>query len=146
MGARLLPGPSCIDVDVDIVTGDIVLQWEWFFDRGIHFKRTPNMHILCKFVNCSSNSLEFIARISRISHNSSHNGQNYVEGQGQWLPFSIPAVSISGCMFGANLLILDQICDELSCWKGKSLRTDADGQTHCHAGHDNTQSAWKVKG
>ena len=45
----------------------------------------------------------------------SQNGQNDLEGQGQWLPFSIPAESIPRCMFGANLVILDQICDELSC-------------------------------
>ena len=42
------------------------------------------------------------------------NGQNDLEGQGQWPPFSITAESVPGCMFGANLVILAQICDELS--------------------------------
>ena len=45
----------------------------------------------------------------------SQNGQNDLEGQGQWPPFSILAESIPGCMFGANLAILAHICDELSC-------------------------------
>ena len=31
------------------------------------------------------------------------NGQYDLEGQGQWPPFSIPAASIPGCMFGENL-------------------------------------------
>ena len=34
-------------------------------------------------------------------------------------PISIPATSIPGWMFGANLVILDKICDELSCGQGK---------------------------
>ena len=50
------------------------------------------------------------------------NGQNYLEGQGQWPPFSIPAQSIPGCMLGANLLILAQIYDELSCRQAKFPR------------------------
>ena len=43
----------------------------------------------------------------------SQNGQNY-EGQGQWPSFSIPPESIPWCMFGANLVIRAQICDDLS--------------------------------
>ena len=43
----------------------------------------------------------------------SQNGQNDLEGQGQGPPFSIPAESIPGRMFGANLVILAQICEEL---------------------------------
>ena len=43
----------------------------------------------------------------------SQNGQNDPEGHGQWPPVSKPAVSIPGCMFAANLVILAQICDEL---------------------------------
>ena len=49
----------------------------------------------------------------------SQSGQNYLEGQDQWHPCSIPAESIPGCIFGAYLMILDQICDELSCGKNK---------------------------
>ena len=44
----------------------------------------------------------------------SQNGQNDLEGEGQWPPFLIPAESIPGCMFGANLMVLAQIHDELS--------------------------------
>ena len=41
------------------------------------------------------------------------NGQNDVECHDQWPLFSIPAKSIPGCMFGANLVIPAQIFDEL---------------------------------
>ena len=43
----------------------------------------------------------------------SQNGQNDIEGQGQWPPFSIPAASIPWCMCSANLVIPAQICDKL---------------------------------
>ena len=62
----------------------------------------------------------------------SQNWQNDLEDHSQWSPFSIAAESIPRCMFGANLVILDQICDELSCGQGKVYgRTDGrtDGQT-----------------
>ena len=49
-------------------------------------------------------------------------GQNDFEGQDQWPPFSIPAMSILGCIIDANLVILAQICDELSCWQAKFPR------------------------
>ena len=61
----------------------------------------------------------------------SQNGQNDLESQGQWPPFSIPAESIPGYMFAANLVIPAQICEELSCGQGKVYRrTDGwrDGQ------------------
>ena len=55
----------------------------------------------------------------------SQNGQNDLEGQGQWPLFSIPTVSIPWCKFGAKLVIPAQICDELSCGQGKVYgRTD----------------------
>ena len=38
----------------------------------------------------------------------SQNGQNGLEDQSQWPPFSIPAESIPWCMFGANVVILAQ--------------------------------------
>ena len=61
----------------------------------------------------------------------SQNGQNGLEGQSQWLPFSIPAESIPGCMFGTNLVILAQICDELSCRQAKFPRIlSQNGQNH----------------
>ena len=49
--------------------------------------------------------------------------QNDLEGQGQWPPFSIPAKSISGCMFGANLVILAQIYDELLRGQAEPMMT-----------------------
>ena len=81
----------------------------------------------------------------------SQNGQNDLEDQGQWPPFSIPAESIPGHMFGANLVIPAQTCDELSCGQGKVYgRTDrrTDGRTdgRTDAGNNNTPSAWEAKG
>ena len=52
----------------------------------------------------------------------SQKGQNNLEGQCQCPPFSIPAESNPGCMFGANLVILAQICDELLCGQDKFHR------------------------
>ena len=52
----------------------------------------------------------------------SQNGQNYLEGRGQWPLFVIPTKSILGCMFAANLVILDQICDELLCGQAEFPR------------------------
>ena len=73
----------------------------------------------------------------------SQNGQNDLEGQDRWLPFSIPTQSITGCMLSANLRILAQICDNLSCRHVKVYgRTD--GWTD--AGNDNALSTWKAKG
>ena len=85
----------------------------------------PNMHISCKFGDCSSNPLKVIAQTSQ-----SHNGQNDLEGQSQLPPFSIPAESIPGCMFGTNLLILAQVCDRVILQTKYNLRTDRrmDGQ------------------
>ena len=42
--------------------------------------------------------------------------------------FSIPTESVIRCMFGANLVIPAQICDELSCGKGK-VYGQTDGRT-----------------
>ena len=74
----------------------------------------PNMPIWCKFGDSSWNPLQLIMQ-TKFSRIPSQNGQNDLEGQGQWPPFSIPAESTSGGMFGANLVILAQICNELSC-------------------------------
>ena len=69
----------------------------------------------------------------------SHNGQNDLEDQGQWPPFSIPAESIPGRMFGTNLVIPAQTCDELWCGQckvyGRTDMTDGrtDGQTQATA-------------
>ena len=52
-------------------------------------------------------------------------------------PFSIPAKSITGCMFTANLVIQAQICNVLSCRKAKFPtilnqygQNDLEGQGH----------------
>ena len=73
----------------------------------------------------------------------SQNGQNDLEGQGQWSPFSIPTESVPWCMFGANLVIPAQMCDELSY--GQGLRTDRWTDRWTDTGKDNTHLAWKAK-
>ena len=65
--------------------------------------------------------------------------------------FPIPTESIPWRMFGANLVIPAQICDELSCGQGKiygQMDGRADRQTDrwTDAGNDNTPSAWKANG
>ena len=52
----------------------------------------------------------------------SQNGQNDLEGQDQWPPFSIPPKIIPGCMFGANLVILVQIYEDLMRGQTKFTR------------------------
>ena len=80
----------------------------------------PRMHVCCKFGGSSPNLWRVIA--AKFPRILSQNGQNDLEGQGQWPPFSKPAESIPGYMFGANLVILAQIYDELSCWEAKFPR------------------------
>ena len=81
----------------------------------------------------------------------SQNGQNDLEGQGQWPPFLIPAKSIPWCMFLVNLVIPTHICDELSCGQGKVYgqtdeRTDGRTDGRTDTGNNNTPSTWKGKG
>ena len=54
--------------------------------------------------------LDLVADLPRIL---SQNGLNDLGGQSQWPTSSIPAESIPWCMFGANLVILAQMYDEL---------------------------------
>ena len=49
-------------------------------------------------------------------------GQNDLKDQVQLPLFSIPAESIPGCMFSANMVILSQICDDLLCGQAKFPR------------------------
>ena len=66
-----------------------------------------------------------------------------LKGQGQWPSFSIPAESIPGGMFGANLVVPAQMCDDrVDNVKFMDGRMDGqtDGQTD--AGNINTPSAW----
>ena len=72
----------------------------------------------------------------------SQNGQNDLEGQGQWPLFSIPTESISWCMFGANLVIPAQTSYHADKVKFTDGRTDR----RTDAGNDNTPSVWKTNG
>ena len=63
----------------------------------------------CIFGDCNSYPSQVITHgQGKFPRILSQNGQNDLEGQGLWPPFSIPAESILGCMFGANLVILAQ--------------------------------------
>ena len=83
---------------------------------------------------------ELLCRQAKFPRILSQDGQNYLEGQGQWPQFSIPAESIPGCIFVANLMILAQICDEW-CHGRTDCRTDG----HTDVGNDNTLSVWMAK-
>ena len=85
----------------------------------------------------------------------SQNSQNDLEGQGQWPLFSIPAENIPWCMFGANLVIPAQICEDLCCGQSKvygrtdgraDRRTDGWTDRQRDTGNNNIPSAWKAKG
>ena len=83
----------------------------------LHFQyhwANPKRHIWYRFGDSSSNPLQISWRQVKFRRILSQNVQNDLEGQGQWPPFSIPTESIPGCMFGANLVILAQICEDLS--------------------------------
>ena len=114
-----------------------MIKWPWrsrsmtsIFNINREYHR---MHAWCKFGDSSPNLGRVISRRqAEFPTIPSQNGQNDLEGQGQWPPFSIPAKGIPGCMFGANLVIPAQTCDELSCGRGKVYdRTDrqTDGRT-----------------
>ena len=79
----------------------------------------PRMRVWCKYGDFNPNLDELSHRQDEFPRILCQNGQNDLEGQGQWPPFSIPAESIPGFMFGATLVILAQIYDELSRWQIK---------------------------
>ena len=101
-------------------------KWPWMsrsltsvFNTSQEYSR---MHVWCKFGDYILNLRRFIMRTSRISRILSQNNQNDVVGHGQWPPFLIPAESIPRCMFGANLMVLAQTYDELSCGQAECPR------------------------
>ena len=67
------------------------------------------MHVWCTFGVVAQIYDEIPHGQAKFPRILSQNGQNDLEGKGQWLPFLIPAESILECMFGANLVILAQI-------------------------------------
>ena len=60
----------------------------------------------------------------------------------------MPTESILWCMFGTNLVIQAQICEELSCGQVKFMERQTDRWTdrRTDADNDNTPSAWNAKG
>ena len=93
---------------------DLEVQGQWP-PFSIPTERTPwcmfGAHLVIPAQICD----ELLCGQAEFPRTLSQNGQNDLEVQGQWLPFSILAESILGCMFGANLVILAQICDTLLC-------------------------------
>ena len=99
-----------------------LVQIWWFLDKSMTSYRADK-----------PNFIEFKVKMAKMTY--------VLEGHGQWPPFSIPAKSIPRCMFGANLVILDQICDELLCGQGKGYgRTDRDRQTDGGGGRTDRQT------
>ena len=111
-------------------------KWPWrsrsmtfIFNTSWEYTR---MHVWCKFSDLNLNCDELSCGQAEFPRAVSKNDQNDFEGQGRWPPFWIPAESVPGCIFGENLVIPVQICDELSCGQAKVYgRTDGrtDGQT-----------------
>ena len=73
--------------------------------------KNPRMQVWCKLVILAQIYDELSCGETKFPRILSQNVQNVLEGQGQWPIFSIPTESISWCMFGANLVILAQICE-----------------------------------
>ena len=89
-------------------------KWPWssrsmtpIFDTRQEY---PMMHIWCNLV---FPVMSYFHGQAELPKSLSQNGQHDLENQGQWPLFSIPAQSIPGCMLGANLVILAQICEDL---------------------------------
>ena len=98
----------------------------------------PRMHVWCKFGDTSPNLWWVIMRTSQIYYNSETKGPNR-----PWRSRSVTFFfDTSRSMFGSNLVIPAQICEELSCGEDKVC-----GWTDkwMDAGNDNTLSAWKAK-
>ena len=70
---------------------------------------------------------------------------NFQEISVKWQKLSIPAESITSCMFCVNLVIHAQVYDELSR-RQKSLRTGGWTDIRTDRGNNNTTSVWKAKG
>ena len=106
----------------------MMAKWSWRPQSMMPIFNTscenPKMHIWCKLGDSSSSQIHYklSRRQAKFPRILSQNGQNDLEGQGQWPPFSIPAESSPGCMFGANLVILAQICDASSRGQDKFTR------------------------
>ena len=56
---------------------------------------------------------------TKLPRIQSQNDQSGLEVHSQWPPFSIPAVNVPECTFGANLGFPAKICDELWCRQDK---------------------------
>ena len=111
----------------------------------------PRMHVWCKFCDSSPKLWGVITHKPKFPRILSQNVQHDLEGQGQWPPFSKLTESIPGCMFGGNLVILAQICDELSCGQGKVYgqtdgRTDGRTDRRTDVGNDNTPRSERPRG
>ena len=73
------------------------------------------MHIWWQFGDFSSNLLQVMARTNQISRNSESKLQKWLWKSRSMILFSIPVESIPVCIFGLNVVIPAQICDDSSC-------------------------------
>ena len=94
-------------------------QWPLF---SIPAERIPGWMFGASLVIWAKICDKLSARQVKFPRILSQNSQNDLEDQGQRPPFSIPHESIPWCMFGANMVIPAQICDELSCIQGQVYR------------------------
>ena len=94
-------------------------QWPLF---SIPAEKIPRCIFSANLVILAQIHYKLSSTQTKFPRISCQNGQNYLEGQGQWPPFSLPVESIPGCRFGANLVILAHICDEVSRGQAKFPR------------------------
>ena len=74
-----------------------------------------------KLVILAQINYKLLRRQAKFPRIPGQNEENDLWGQGQWPLFSIQSDSILWCIFGANLVIPAQICDELSHRQTKFL-------------------------
>ena len=113
-------------------------QWPPIFNTRQDY---PRMRVWCKFSDFDTNLWWASVRITLISNNS---WSKWPKGQGQWPPLSAPAESILWCIFGANLVIPDQKCAELTCRQHSFPKTLSQNSQNYVERQGQSSTSWRV--
>ena len=92
----------------------------------------PKIHVWCKFGESSPNLWRVIMRTIQISYNSESKWPKWPWSSRSMVPIFNSSWEYPMIMFGANLVILAEICDDVSCRQAQVYgQTDgrADGRT-----------------
>ena len=101
-------------------------QWPLF---SIPTESIPGCVFGVNLVNLTQICRELLRGQAEFPKIVSQNGQNDLEGQSQWPPFSIPAENIPGYMFSTDLVIPAQIVTSYRADKVKFTDRRTDGHT-----------------